>query len=109
MIKMTSSGYQKLKKHENIFKSTLYGNYLNAPYLTAKEIKDVAVSLGYSGNGNLSCTRCRFNLVKDVAKAYFDFKQKLADSAAKAREAKAEKEKVQNEQINEPISELINE
>lgn len=95
MIKVDNVSYKQLKAHENVLAAAYKGDYLNAPYTTVKAIYDIAVRCGYNGRANLTCTRCRLNLLKDVGKAYFDFKQKLADSAEKAREAKAaKKEKV---------------
>lgn len=91
MIKLDNPSYRQLKAHENVLAAAYKGDYLNAPYTTVKAIYDIAVRCGYNGRANLTCTRCRLNLLKDVGKAYFDFKQKLADSAEKAREAKAAK------------------
>lgn len=91
MIRLDNNAYKQLKEHENILAAAYKGNYLNAPYLTVKKIYDIAVKVGYNGRANFTCTRCRLNFIKEVGKAYFDFKQKLADSAEKARAAKAEK------------------
>ena len=91
MIRLDNNTYKQLKEHENILAAAYKGNYLNAPYLTVKTIYDIVVKVGYNGQANFTCTRCRLNFIKEVGKAYFDFKQKLADSAAKAREAKAAK------------------
>ena len=93
MIRLDNNTYKQLKAHENILAAAYKGNYLNAPYLTVKTIYDIDVKVGYNGQANFTCTRCRLNFIKEVGKAYFDFKQKLADSAAKAREAKAAKSK----------------
>ncbi len=105
MIKVDNVSYKQLKAHENVLAAAYKGDYLNAPYTTVKAIYDIAVRIGYNGRPNFTCTRCRLTMLKEVGKAYFDFKQKLADSAAKAREAKAEKERLKSEQINEPINE----
>jgi hypothetical protein len=91
MIKLDNSSYKQLKEHENILAAAYKGNYLNAPYLTVKTIYDIVVKVGYNGQANFTCTRCRLNFIKEVGKAYFDYKQKLADSAEKARIAKAAK------------------
>lgn len=100
MIKVDNVSYKQLKEHENILAAAYKGNYLNAPYLTVKTIYDIVVKVGYNGQANFTCTRCRLNFIKEVGKAYFEFKQKLADSAAKAREAKAAKS--QQDAIPEP-------
>ena len=91
MIKVDNVSYKQLKAHENVLAAAYKGDYLNAPYTTVKAIYDIAVRCGYNGRANLNCTRCRLNLIKEVGKVYFEYKQKLAESAAKAREAKAEK------------------
>ena len=91
MIKLDNKGYQQLKEHENVLAAAYKGDYMNCPYVTAKEILDIAIRCGYNGKTTLNCTRCRMNILKEVGKAYFEYKQKLADSAAKAREAKAAK------------------
>lgn len=100
MIRLDNNTYKQLKEHENILAAAYKGNYLNAPYLTVKTIYDIVVKVGYNGQANFTCTRCRLNFIKEVGKAYFDYKQKLADSAAKAREAKAAKS--QQDAIPEP-------
>ena len=56
-----------------------------------KTIYDIVVKVGYNGRENFTCTRCRLKFIKEVGKVYFEYKQKLSDSAAKAREAKAAK------------------
>ena len=95
MIKVDNVSYKQLKAHENVLAAAYKGDYLNAPYTTVKAIYDIAVRIGYNGRPNFTCTRCRLTMLKEVGKAYFDYKQKLADSAEKAREAKAaKKEKV---------------
>lgn len=93
MIKMTSDAYRKLKQYENVLAAAYKGEYLNAPYLIVKDIKDIALTIGYNGHADLSCTRCRLNLAKTVGKAYFEYKAELQENAAKARAAKAAKEK----------------
>lgn len=91
MIKLDNNAYKQLKEYDGVLAAGYKGDYLNAPYTTVKTIYDIAVRCGYNGRANLNCTRCRLNLIKEVGKAYFEYKQKLAESAAKAREAKAEK------------------
>ena len=101
MIKLDNNAYKQLKEHENILAAGYKGDYLNAPYTTVKAIYDIAVRCGYNGRANLNCTRCRLNLIKEVGKAYFEYKQKLAESAEKARAAKAEKERLEKEKAAE--------
>ena len=100
MIKLDNTTYKQLKEHENILAAAYKGNYLNAPYLTVKTIYDIVVKVGYNGRENFTCTRCRLKFIKEVGKVYFEYKQKLSDSAAKAREAKAAKS--QQDAIPEP-------
>ena len=101
MIKLDNAAYKQLKEHENILAAGYKGDYLNAPYTTVKAIYDIAVRCGYNGRANLNCTRCRLNLIKEVGKVYFEMKQRLAESAEKARTAKAEKERQEKEKAAE--------
>lgn len=97
MIKVDNVSYKQLKAHENVLAAAYKGDYLNAPYTVVKAVYDIAVRIGYNGRPNFTCTRCRLNLLKEVGKAYFDYKQRLADSAEKAREAKAAKKEKASE------------
>lgn len=108
---MKQEQYKKLKDYEQHLATALYCDYarnvtqkgfevLNAVY------KDIFGKESGLGSG---CGKCHLKALKELAKEYFNYKEKLEDKMAKAREGKNKEQEPEAVDENNPVENNIEE
>ena len=101
---MKQEQYKKLKQYEQHLTTALYCDYArNITTIGLQTLNEVYKEL-FNKESELGsgCGRCTLKSLKELAKEYFNYKEKIEERMEKAREGK-------NKEDNKPIVEQDNE
>ena len=87
---MKQEQYKKLKDYEQQLTTALYCDYARNITIKGLEILNSVYKELFNKDSGLGsgCGKCQLKALKEIAKEYFNYKEKLEDKMAKAREGK---------------------
>lgn len=102
---MKQEQYKKLKEYEQHLTTALYCDYARNITTAGLQVLNEVYKELFNKESELGsgCGRCTLKALKELAKEYFNYKEKLEDKMAKAREGK------NKEDNNKPTVEEENE
>ena len=84
MNKVIKENIKTLEQFEDRFHTAVYSQYARA--ITSKDydlLKDILVKAGKTVSGNGNCSRCQYNLLLELGKLYYEYKNEQATKTAK--------------------------
>ena len=101
---MKQEQYRKLKQYEQQLTTALYCDYARNITTAGLEILNEVYKELFNKESELGsgCGRCTLKSLKELAKEYFNYKEKIEERMEKARESK-------NKEDNKPTVEQDNE
>lgn len=84
MNKVIEENIKTLEQFEDRFHTAVYSQYSRA--ITSKDydlLKDILVKAGKTVSGNGNCSKCQYNLLLELGKLYYEYKNEQATKAAK--------------------------
>ena len=84
MITAIKENIKTLEQFEDRFQTAVRSQYARA--ITSKDydiLKEILVKAGKSVSGNGNCSRCQYNLLLELGKLYFEYKNEQATKATK--------------------------
>ena len=101
---MKQEQYRKLKQYEQQLTTALYCDYARNITTAGLQVLNEVYKELFNKESELGsgCGRCTLKALKELAKEYFNYKEKIEERMEKAREGK-------NKEDNKPIVEEDNE
>lgn len=84
MNKVIKDNIKTLEQFEDRFQTAVRSQYARA--ITSKDydtLKEILVKAGKTVSGNGNCSKCQYNLLLELGKLYFEYKNEQATKAAK--------------------------
>ena len=84
MNKVIEESIEILDNYKDRFHTAVYSQYARA--ITSKDydlLKDILVKAGKTVSGNGNCSKCQYNLLLELGKLYYEYKNEQATKAAK--------------------------